>query len=268
MRDYGLESEKEYDVHCSSKKDGCEWRGKLGEYRQHLNQNPSPENQLTGCQFVEVDCEHECGERFQRRHITSHQNKQCRKQPYSCEYCRDCDSTFEDITEIHYPKCKKYPVVCPNGCRDDLLEQQELERHLKEECPLTEVNCPLHYAGCEVKLIHKDMSGHMSDAATHLTLLATVTQNLLKENQELRHNLEYLQKSTEEDFSILNKEVFSLQLTLEGLPLDFHVKFEMEKYRINLPAFYTHPNGYKMHIYLYPNGMDLEKEVMCQSPHT
>ena len=200
VRDNGLESKKDYyDVHCSSKKDGCEWRENLGEYGQHLNQNPSPENQLTGCQFVEVDCDHRCGERFQRCHIISHQNKQYRKQPYSCEYCRDCDSTFEDITEIHHPKCKKYSVVCSNGCQDDSLERQELE------------------------------------------------------NQEVRHNLEYLQKNTEVDL-ILKKEMFSLQLTLGGFPLVFHVKFEVEKYRINLPAFYTHPNGYKMNIYLYPNG--------------
>ena len=53
--DYGLErSLKELVVYCSHKKDGCEWRGKLGEYDKHLNEDVSQENQLTGCQFVEV----------------------------------------------------------------------------------------------------------------------------------------------------------------------------------------------------------------------
>ena len=57
MQDYGLERFlKEQGVWCSHKKDGCEWRGKLGGYEQHLNEDPSPENQLTGCQFVEVGC--------------------------------------------------------------------------------------------------------------------------------------------------------------------------------------------------------------------
>ena len=53
---------KEFEVRCSNKEKGCDWRGKLGEYEQHLNHSPSPESQLTGCQFVEVKCMHECGE--------------------------------------------------------------------------------------------------------------------------------------------------------------------------------------------------------------
>ena len=222
IRDHGLERYlKEQEVWCSKKEEGCDWRGKHREYEQHLNQNPSPENQLTGCQFVEVECKHGCGERFQRRHVISHQNKQCRKRPYSCEYCHDCDSTFEDVTVTHYPECKKYPVSCPNGCQDNLFERQEMELHLKEKCPLARVNCPLHYAGCEVRLPRKDMSEHMRDTVTHLTLLANVAQTLLKENQELKQQLEAmpivtdvhyqeLQKVTEES-EALKKEVKKLQ---------------------------------------------------------
>ena len=45
IRDYGLERYmKEFEVRCSHVKDSCEWRGKLGEFEQHLNRNPSPEN--------------------------------------------------------------------------------------------------------------------------------------------------------------------------------------------------------------------------------
>ena len=122
LRDYGLERFlKEQEVWCSHKKDGCEWRGKLGKYEQHLNEDPSPENQLTGCQFVEVGCVHGCGERFQRRHIASHQKGVCPKRPYSCEYCHEYESTFEDVTEDHYLDCEMYPVTCPNKCQGDFL---------------------------------------------------------------------------------------------------------------------------------------------------
>ena len=55
LRHHGTERYlKAQEVWCSHKKDGCKWRGKLGEYEQHLNEDPSPENQLTGCQFVKV----------------------------------------------------------------------------------------------------------------------------------------------------------------------------------------------------------------------
>ena len=59
LRDNGLERQlKARDVFCSKKKLGCQWKGKLGDFEQHLNENPSPEEQLTGCGFVEVECKH------------------------------------------------------------------------------------------------------------------------------------------------------------------------------------------------------------------
>ena len=225
--DYGLERYlKEQEVWCSKKKDGCDWMGKLREYEQHLNRNPSPENQLTGCQFVEVECEHVCGERFQRQFIPYHQKGLCKKRPYSCEYCREYESTFEDVTKNHHHQCNKFPVTCPNKCRETPFERQKVENHVKVECPLTEVNCPLHYAGCEVRLPRKDMPKHMRDTVTHLTLLATVTQTLLKENQELRQQLEVmqiatdvqyqeLQRATEKGSKALKKEVKKLRQNID-----------------------------------------------------
>ena len=216
---------KEQEVWCSNKKDGCDWRGKLGEYEQHLNRNPSPENQLTGCQFVEVECKHGCGEWFQRRHIAAHQKGTCPKRPYSCQYCREYESTFEDVTKNHHHQCNKFPVTCPNKCQEAPFERQKVENHVKVECPLTEVNCPLHYAGCEVRLPRKDMPEHMRDTVTHLTLLATVTQTLLKENQELKQcnqqlavkqstteaHYQELQKTTEKEFETFKKEIHKNQ---------------------------------------------------------
>ena len=189
---------KGLQVWCSYKKDGCEWEGKLGELEQHLNQSPSPENRLNGCQFVAVECTHECGEWFQRHHITSHETEQCKKRPYSCDYCRDYQSTFEEVTEIHYLQCSKYPVACPNECRVYKFERQELESHLRDQCPLTLVDCPFHYAGCQTQLPRKDMPEHMRETVTHLTLLASVTQTLVKENQDLRQTISEQQQTIAE----------------------------------------------------------------------
>ena len=265
MRDYGLERFlKEQEVWCSHKKDGCEWRGKLGEYEQHLNEDPSPENQLTGCQFVEAGCKHGCGKKFQRHHIILHQNQTCPERPYSCKYCHQYHSTFEDITKNHYPQCVKYPVACPNKCQEAPFEQQKVDNHVKDECPLTEIHCPLHYAGCGVSLPRKDMPDHMSDTVTHMTLLVTVTQSmqqniedLKKENQELRqktHSLEEKQKATEKEVEILREETHRVRLTTGVFPVDFHMKYEREKKIIFSPSCYTHLSGYQMCIELYPNG--------------
>ena len=275
MRDYGLERYlKEQEVWCSKEKAGCVWKGKLGEYEQHLNRNPSPENQLTGCQFVEVECEHGCGEWFQRRHVISHQNQECPDRPYTCEYCLEYESTFEGVTEIHYFDCKMYLVTCRNKCREDPFKRQEIGEHISDECPLTKVNCPLHYAGCEVRLPRKDMPEHMRDTVTHLTLLATVTQTLLKENQKLQVNIEYLnkenqelkqhnqqlevkhqelEKATQKEVEVLKKGVHELKLTLGGFPIDFHVNYA-KKEKQYLPSFDTHSHGYCMCIEFHANG--------------
>ena len=276
LRHHGSERYlKAQEVWCwyKKEKDGCDWKGKLGEYEQHLNRNPSPENQLTGCQFVEVECEHGCGEWFQRRHITTHQKGACPKRPYSCEYCHEYDSTFEDVTKNHHHQCNKFPVTCPNKCQEAPFERQKVENHVKVECPLTEVNCPLHYAGCEVRLPRKDMPEHMRDTVTHLTLLATVTQTLLKENQELRHNMEDLKKenlkiqlqqefqSTTEDryqntmkkVEALKKADHELRLMLGRFPIDFHVNYAIKETQY-LPSFYTRSDGYCMCIEVITNG--------------
>ena len=264
MRDYGLERYlKGQEVWCSKRNDGCKWRGKLGEYEQHLNRNPSPEAQLTGCRFVEVECEHGCGERSQRRHITTHQKKLCQRRPYSCEYCHKYESNFEDVTNNHHHQCKKFPVFCPNKCQEAPFERQKFKNHVKVKCPLTEVNCPLHYAGCEVRLPRKDMPQHMRDTVTHLTLLATVTQTLLKENQELKQRNQQLEvkqstteayyHNTEKEVELLKKEVSELRLTLGGFPIDFFVNYAIEEDQY-LPSFLIHYHGYRMCISVDTNG--------------
>ena len=131
---------------------------------------------------------HKCWEWFQRRHITTHETQQCKKRPYSCDYCRDYHSTFEDVTEVHYPQCGKYPVACPNDC-----DVYKFER-----------------------------------------------QRLMKENQELRHEV-----------GALKLEMLQL-VSQSGFPVDYQVKQTDEE--VHLPDFYTHPHGYQMCVCVYPNG--------------
>ena len=162
-----------------------------------MNKDPPPENQLTGCLFVKVECTHNCGSKLQRQHMAAHQEKECPERPYSCEYCHEYHSTFKIVTEIHHPYCNQFPIPCPNKCREDPFQRQEIESHLRDECPLTPVSCPLRYAGCEVRLPRKEMPEHMKDTVTHLTLLATVTQTLLKGNSEHKKIIEELKEETQ-----------------------------------------------------------------------
>ena len=242
-------------------KNGCDWRGKLGEFEEHLNRNPSPENQLDGCQFVGVECKYICGGWYWRCDVSVHQIDHCMKRPYSCGYCQVHESTFEHVTQNHYFKCPKYPVVCPNVCRRNPFERQEIKGHLKDDCTLAKVSCPLHYAGCEVELPRKDMPEHMKDTVTHLTLLANVTLSLVKENQELKEIVGKKNQQIDEMAQEVQKLKTSVQqLTFHkvGLPVSFRVGQE----KMYLPPFYTHSHGYKFCMWFL---QDMVMELMCRS---
>ena len=137
---------------------------------------------------------HGCGGWFQRRHIASHQNQQCMKRPYSCEHCHEFDSTFVDVTESHYWQCNQFPVTCPNECQEETFKQKDIEDHLKNKCPLTEVGCCYVYAGCEVRLPRKDMSEHMRDTVAHMALLENEIKKLKEFNKHLGHKEEAIYK--------------------------------------------------------------------------
>ena len=103
-------------VHCGHQKDGCEWTGELRQLDEHLNTDPLPEKQLDGCQFVEINCIYNCGDQLQRRYIQNHQIKDCPKRPFGCEHCHDYKSTYDDVTNNHWPVCGSFPVPCLNQC--------------------------------------------------------------------------------------------------------------------------------------------------------
>ena len=93
---------------------------------------------------------------------------------------------------------------------------------MKDQCPLEQVDCPFHYAGCETQLPRKDMPERMRENFTHLTLLATFTQKLSIENQRLVKEIQQLQHKqqiTEEKVCAL-KEGVEKQHPL--FPVDFH----------------------------------------------
>ena len=268
LRDHGLERQlKAQDVFCSKKKLGCQWKGKLGDFEEHLNKNPSPEEQLTGCRFVEVECKHGCGEWYERHFIHAHQNEECPQRLLSCEYCKEYDSTFEDVTTKHHAICGKYPVTCPNKCNDDLWERSSIESHLNNECPLNKVSCSFAYAGCEVKLLRKDMPGHTADIFTHFPLLASYTRQIDQKQSDMKRYFEEMLKAQnqvlEEKLKVIESKVALLEDThqiksaLGKFPIDFQVNlYEKKEFlsRLFLPPFFTHPHGYKMCFRVDPNG--------------
>jgi len=187
-------------VHCTYHNDtGCKWKGELGQLEQHLNLNPNPQKRHVGCEFVKLECRHDCGEHPLRCLIRKHENEDCRKRPFCCKYCKKYKSTFEDVETNHWPECRYYPVPCPNNCAAIEIERQNLQQHISEECLLTVVNCDFHYAGCEVQVHRKDIPSHLAEnVGSHLRLISTQNQMLVKQIAQNETLIERLTKDQQQ----------------------------------------------------------------------
>ena len=205
----------EFRVYCPHRLRGCEWEGELGMLDEHSNSDPKPERQLKGCPFAVIECLH-CKEGIRRDKIAGHQLERCPQRPYTCEYCTEYKSTFEDVAHSHWPECKCFLLPCPNECAPSGsgLQRQDLDLHVKQECPLTVVQCELHHAGCEVTLPRKDMADHMKkDSISHISLLAAenhrLSKRLLEKEEQIclltQENAELEEKTTKQSQDLSEK---------------------------------------------------------------
>ncbi len=214
---------KQLEVYCTHRKIGCEWKGKLEMLDEHLNVDPELEKHHEGCAFVELQCWHDdCGQSFQRHVIAKHQSSECPQRPFSCEHCHEYESTYHDVTINHWLVCKCYPVSCPNKCTSCVIERQNLEQHLNEECPLQEVECEFRYAGCETKLRRKDMPEHLKENVGHMLLLARQNQELMA---KLLEKDEQIRRMTEESQREMERKI-------ESLAIDQQEKLEQMKEQV------------------------------------
>ena len=253
-----------------TKKKGCQREGELGQLDNHLNYNPPEEKQLEGCQFSKIKCLH-CPKLLLRIYIRGHQSDYCQKRPFSCKYCEDYDSYYEDVTTNHWPVCGYYLMLCPQKCGQK-LKRRHLERHVRRNCPLTVVDCDFQHVGCEVRLPRKDMPAHLVESVVcHLSLQAAKFKDVVGNVERLEEEkLEIKQKMVglQEENNDLRIQVENLTQHLKLCTLICPVEFtltDFEKHKKgntewrSLP-FYNDLKGYKLCLGVYPNGYGFLKD--------
>ena len=250
--DKGLQQELySIRVYCPKKAKGCNWVGELGVLDKHLD--PEESRKMDGCEFVYVDCLY-CQGSYQRCEIDHHRGTECVKRPYTCELCQEYESTYNDVVFFHLAICKCRPVECPNQC-GDVVKHQELEEHLSHHCELSEVECEFGHAGCEAKMLRKDMSSHLSDnMVSHISLLAA-------ENSRLKSELENELRDVKKRVENLEMEKNLMNSFYSRLP-PFHIQYPWKKHArwsglvchlvdfnewFSEP-FYSHIGGYKLRL--------------------
>ena len=208
-------------VYCPFKKEGCEEITTIGEVKTHQDV----------CGFTLVLCNQGCGASVLRKNLLQHCDQECPKRKIKCQYCGKVDH-FEVINGEHVNTCEDYPVNCPRGCDIGIpIKRKDLVLHAKV-CPLEQVPCTFHEAGCDVMVLRKDLKSHLeSNMPEHLMKMMTSHMELKQEHMKLsrEHNklkvknvtLESEHKQLKKECSLLSSQVKSLTLA-EPVKLDDH----------------------------------------------
>ena len=130
------------------------------------------------------------------------------KRKIKCKFC-DEEDCYETINGEHTTVCEEYPVDCPRGCTlYGGIKQKDLAKHT-EICPLETVHCPFNEAGCDIRVLWKDLDAHMeSSTQQHLMVMMTAYGKLKSEH--IRLNSEH--SKLKDDFKQLSSKMAGLAL--------------------------------------------------------
>jgi len=71
----------------------------------------------------------------------------------------------------HFKTCRTFPVLCTNKCGRTHIPREELEAHILDECPATEVQCEYKNLGCEEVFPRSAAKSHaQTQIESHLSL--------------------------------------------------------------------------------------------------
>ena len=186
-------------------------------------------------------CPLECGKRMRRRYLKSHQSRKCERRPFTCEYC-DYKATHEKVVNDHWPKCQRYPEVCPNKCSNEVIEHRFVQNHLDKNCPLQEIECEFSHAGCRGKVKRQAMKDHLeAKKDEHLKMVSAKCTKLESKVNDLI--LAFTQKDP--------KPVF---IPPPQIVMNDFDKLKNDGTLWYSPPFYTHIGGYKMCLGIGANG--------------
>ena len=190
---------RQKEVRCTHKEEGCKWVGELSALDEHLDVT----RRVDGCVFKFMRCSF-CSLMFRFDRIGDHESD-CPRKPVICEYCNIFQCLRHELSQ-HWENCGLYPIVCPKGC-GARVTRISLDKHYRNWCPLSLVDCEFAYAGCEGKWHRKCMKAHLDEAVKdHLDLLTKMFSEMKvayeKEhdtNERLKGQLEGVKAELEDE---------------------------------------------------------------------
>uniref|UniRef100_A0A7M5XCZ4 Uncharacterized protein n=2 Tax=Clytia hemisphaerica TaxID=252671 RepID=A0A7M5XCZ4_9CNID len=166
------------NVLCHQKENGCEWIGKIVEYKDHA----------PICQFVKINCSLAgCKEKIERRHLQEHEQKCCHR-IVKCPHCQ-IEQKFKHL-ESHLNVCPEMMVDCKNPECQVRMFRKEVPLHLKNECLYEPVKCKFASLGYTGMIQWMDKKTHDQEfAAIHNKMLLEKHIETSRELQQTRDEM-------------------------------------------------------------------------------
>ncbi|CAH3107006.1 unnamed protein product [Pocillopora meandrina] len=170
-----------------------------------LDRTPLSESQdhLSGCQFVVVNCKHNCGKQLQRRDIHQHMEAECLYRKTPCEHCED--PVLWNEVEKHFENCSRYPQQCEK-CKEEGIKRDKMKFHLEHNCPKVKIECPFNLVGCAFEGLRSDIGKHLANEHFHeiMDLMKIVVSYQMEVTRKDSNQIEV--KSKGENESLIDRK--------------------------------------------------------------
>ena len=216
------QSLNDFEVYCSHKSKGCEWRGELRKLDKHLNSDPPADKSLEGCPFSVIKC------------------------PLGCDSCEK--GVCRKDVKAHVNDKLLNHVMAQN------VQMQSIERQLQE---VIGTNTQLTMQMQEVLGVNTQLTMELQNVKKHKQRLEQHVTKLNERVKKLEVNQPMTSKPVSDQPSSRQLSTY-LTGTVKPIGAEFTMT-DFEEYKREddfwySPHFYTHPGGYKMCLKVIPSG--------------
>ncbi len=136
-----------------------------------------------------------------------------------------CDATFSFLHQIRHDEedCQYKILPCPNGCGVELC-RKDVPIHVRDECSLRPVACPLCEFGCQDIIQARDVNQHLNDSTDkHFRFMVNRMleyQHQMTDMNDYIRSLEVTNSRLEKNLQLMSSEMMSITKRLGSLEKD------------------------------------------------
>lgn len=244
-------------VYCPQKSLGCDWTGEIRQVQCHLNFGSKD----SGCGYVVIECEHQCGGKFQRREIVKHESQECSDRPADVQL----DLLASQLTSVLI-ESRKVGVELTEKIDAIVRKNGDLEARCKT---IESRNNELETRNTSLEVAMQDLKGKvdtmeserqmLKNRVSMLESLAMKVFHIETRQNRQSHRLDKVEEAMKKDRFELGYMCTSLETQLTPTPPFYFTLWNFEHYRNvdfhwQSEPFYPFPKGYKLNAIVYPNG--------------